>query len=1222
MSQLCVPSSDSPASLERFDQMLSQKRRHRGRSPNTRLRRLTQAYLTPVSHFQPQIVRSAYDRVDSVYYLVQKLILEYQSVTSGLFPRYSKNREIGFVKDSIYCALACWSCSIAYKRLDDDRGRQTELKQSAVKAMRGIMFCWMQQLDNLNHFKKNISPEFALHARFDLHTGMVLATPNEKKYGHLQMDLIALYLLALVQMTAAGVQVIYTHDEVCFVQNLVFYIERTYRTPDFGMWEMGTRYNVGEREVHASSLGMVKAALEAINGFNLYGTAGTSSSVIYVDIDGHNRNRTTFETILPRESNSKNTDAALLLSIGWPAFATHDPVLYEKTFDKCIRRLEGRYGLKRFLRDGYHTELQDASKQYYDEHETSRFQDIECQFPVFFAYIAITAHLRGEHKLSHSYWEKTKDVLVPCEKISYLVMPECYIIDEEHMNAEKENPNSQDFYPASPCEFGHHLWSNAVYLIALLLKDEYIHLTDIDPICRHLPASQRPKYQNRHSVFQGSMEGDPVVQVVLIAESTRLQMMLSTYGIGTQTPHDLEPVRIWPSWKMVKVFESLGKNDKMGLGGRPPRPFGPLNTSKIFKRFGDTILCYPLLFEVKDFYINADPAVLINEIKLSLEFISRRWKLTGRPTFCMVLRGEIMSGEYFSHMLDLLISLKNGCISGVRVRVGRVHKLETIKFICLNMAFTIENEVPDAVLRFILSVAQIMQGEMGSQLLNSGCMEHVDFATDDDANYDDFGELGDGVSQVISRTSVRDIPEEETGVAERDYDCKSDEELCEIVRKHDIDMLRSVAFAVAVLSRRYGIDYVVDGESMEVRLERVYRQACAWRRWWIVRYCAAKLRKVTNSLAPGITTMLVRGKQITVGVSSCREMTITSPTTPAAITDAIFSSYPEDEPQAAVLQQELIIACADLIAQKPYAFDGVLTIRLSWLADAMSLMLNYMRSTENSRSSVIGKLNMTTSSISLANIYAKLGRSVSVYDLSPIVVKDVVAALLTRKYWHLLTPLQSRRLNGSLNRVPSNFYDSVWKILARTQGGIVIAGQHLPQQPTLSDMTPFELTFAYKIESMMSAIGHPEYRQVLVELLCIIAVILERNSELMFSDKLDLDQLISKAFRQYCSDHGIIDMNDMTPFYELDDSDLTRNSTANYFTRTVIDSLLNGICINRRKVTTFMPNDSLSYTNISSLKRSDNQGYTSCLIPELVILCSHMRGKINVFPPQKYTIPY
>lgn len=55
---------------------------------------------------------------------------------------------------------------------------------------------------------------------------------------------------------------------------------------------------------------------------------------------------------------------------------------------------------------------------------------------------------------------------------------------------------------------------------------------------------------------------------------------------------------------------------------------------------------------------------------------------------------------------------------------------------------------------------------------------------------------------------------------------------------------------------------VQSSENLEVRLERVYRQACARRRWWIVRYCAAKLRKVTNSLAPGITSMLVRGKQV------------------------------------------------------------------------------------------------------------------------------------------------------------------------------------------------------------------------------------------------------------------------------------------------------------------------------------------------------------------------
>ena len=69
---------------------------------------------------------------------------------------------------------------------------------------------------------------------------------------------------------------------------------------------------------------MAKAALEAMNGLDLYGDNGCSwyfllipklifliffliigRSVVYVDIDAHNRNRTTFETLLPRESSSK-----------------------------------------------------------------------------------------------------------------------------------------------------------------------------------------------------------------------------------------------------------------------------------------------------------------------------------------------------------------------------------------------------------------------------------------------------------------------------------------------------------------------------------------------------------------------------------------------------------------------------------------------------------------------------------------------------------------------------------------------------------------------------------------------------------------------------------------------------------------------------------------------------------------------------------------------------
>lgn len=59
--------------------------------------------------------------------------------------------------------------------------------------------------------------------------------------------------------------------------------------------------------------------------------------------------------------------------------------------------------------------------------------------------------------------------------------------------------------------------------------------------CRALESSvptTRYKY-----VFQG-IATDLVVQVVLIAESMRLQAMMGTYGIQTQTPHEVEPVQV------------------------------------------------------------------------------------------------------------------------------------------------------------------------------------------------------------------------------------------------------------------------------------------------------------------------------------------------------------------------------------------------------------------------------------------------------------------------------------------------------------------------------------------------------------------------------------------------------------------------------------------------------------------------------------------------------
>ncbi len=54
---------------------------------------------------------------------------------------------------------------------------------------------------------------------------------GDYNWGHLQIDATSLFLLMLAEMTAAGLQIIFSLDEVAFVQNLVFYIEEAYRIP-------------------------------------------------------------------------------------------------------------------------------------------------------------------------------------------------------------------------------------------------------------------------------------------------------------------------------------------------------------------------------------------------------------------------------------------------------------------------------------------------------------------------------------------------------------------------------------------------------------------------------------------------------------------------------------------------------------------------------------------------------------------------------------------------------------------------------------------------------------------------------------------------------------------------------------------------------------------------------------------------------------------------------
>lgn len=116
-----------------------------------------------------------------------------------------------------------------------------------------------------------------------------------------------------------------------------------------------------------------------------------------------------------------------------------------------------------------------------------------------------------------------------------------------------------------------------------------------------------------------------------------MKAMLMTYGIQTQTPHEVEPVQIWSSTQLIKIYQQLGVNEKIGVSGRPSRPIGSLGTSKLYRVCGMTIMCYPLIFEVSEFYLYRDMALLIDDIKTELQFVGKYWRLSGEYYMLFIL---------------------------------------------------------------------------------------------------------------------------------------------------------------------------------------------------------------------------------------------------------------------------------------------------------------------------------------------------------------------------------------------------------------------------------------------------------------------------------------------------------------------------------------------------------------------------------------------------------
>lgn len=560
--------------------------------------------------------------LDKIFAEVETVVLSRQHPVTGLLPASTAVNTHGdytdaWVRDNVYSIMCVWSLGVAYRK-QGEKVRSDQLEQATIKLMRGLLESMMRQAHKVEAFKHTLNPMDSLHAKYDTATGLPVVADDA--WGHLQIDATSLYLLMLAQMTARGLRIVFTYDEVDFVQNLIYYIASAYRTPDFGIWERGNKINNGKTEINASSVGMAKAALQALDGFNLFGKNASPRAVVHSVADAVSLARATLASLLPRESLSKEVDSALLSVIGFPAFAVGDENLVRKTRDKILAELGGNYGCKRFIWDGHQTAVEDGSRLYYEHTELANFENIESEWPLFFCFLYVDALFSENEANAKHYRDKIEKLMV--EEHGINLIPELYYLPPENIAAEKKKPQSQ---PRVPNENIPLVWAQSLYITGLLMDEGYVRPDDLDPL----------KMRRRSTRFV-----QPQIALVVLAENEEVKNILVDNGVIAETIEDIRPIGVISAPHLMDAYHQVGANSALGLTGRPMRRLQSLTTSQTYDINGRPHLCLSWVQGDEDDFRSYDATRISHKIDQEMQHIRKHWLNNEVAVFTFMVEGR------------------------------------------------------------------------------------------------------------------------------------------------------------------------------------------------------------------------------------------------------------------------------------------------------------------------------------------------------------------------------------------------------------------------------------------------------------------------------------------------------------------------------------------------------------------------------------------------------
>ncbi|KAL7375039.1 hypothetical protein ABVT39_011015 [Epinephelus coioides] len=1091
-------------------------------------------------------------KLDNYARIVQQTILRHQDPVTGLLPG-SPDQPHAWVRDNVYCVISVWALSLAYRKnadRDEDKAKAYELEQSVVKLMRGILQCIMRQLDKVEKFKYSRSTSDSLHAKYNTRTCAPVVGDNE--WGHLQVDATSIFLLFLAQMTASGLHIVYTQDEVDVVQNLMFYIETAYKVADYGMWERGDKTNQGITEINASSIGMAKAALEALDDLNLFGAKGGPGSVVHALADDIQHCQSILTSMLPRASISKEVDAGVLAIISYPAFAVDDISLVNLTKEEIISKLQGRYGCCRFLRDGHKTPKEDPNRLYYESAELKLFENIECEWPLFWTYLILDGIFINSPEQVQEYQEALEGILIK-QKDGIRLLPELYSVPPDKVEDECVNPHSVERIPMGKCPLK---WGQSLYILGKLLSEGFLAPGEIDPLNRRFSTIPKP---------------DVVVQVSILAETEEIKELLLKNGIDVETVADIHPIHVQPSRVLSHIYARLGRNPRLGLTGRPYRRIGVLGTSK-FYTIRNTIFSFtPQFIDHQQFYLALDNKMIVEMLRTEIAYLASRWRMTGRPTVTFPISQSMLTEDRTNldpAVVATLKKLQDGYYGGARIQTGKLSEFLTTSCFA-HLSFLDEADDLAQYLDHLLAHAAPKKpkrqiGGLGRfkaaatktkemvTLMNKAQnldVQNVNMYLPNklfrspqsslNLNLPDSSAQQETQAPQASVSTESGIPRDASGGI--DYNA-----LVQLLK--DTQSLQDQADILYILFKDKGMEWdtLLQGKGTTVRslLSDLYEKAGELKHWSLIRMISGILKKKVEELDSACSDLLAHQKHLTVGLPpEPREKTITAPIPPDQLA-ALIDEASDNNISVAILTQEIMVYLAMSIRTQPNLFSEMFRLRIGLIIQVMATELAHSlncsgeEATESLMSLSPSELKNLLHHIlsgkefgvqrSVRELDAGVSPAISIHHLGNVGATKSERAGISKLKSDMKMGMRAQSVDletfeSGRYRLPSieslDIPDFVpvakdtrhgqWLRRRRLDGalnrvpvgfyqkvwkilqkchGLSIEGFVLPSSTT-REMTPGEIKFSVHVETVLNRVPLPEYRQLLVEAILVLTML-------------------------------------------------------------------------------------------------------------------------------------